>query len=225
MARHHRGAFCATLILIATAACVSPGEHLKLRSANQDLQRQITDLGRYQKELEAENGKLRGEITALGKDVAEADYVRQQKEALAKLIEQFQIGGIKEIPGVTVIRTSEGVAFQVQGEVLFGSGQAEITEVGRKTLRQLLPTLLEHGKDLRIDGHTDTDPIRRSSWVDNLSLSFGRGRAVLGFLTENGIDPARCSVAAYGPYRPAVSGDDDAAKRQNRRVEILMLQN
>jgi chemotaxis protein MotB len=204
---------------------VSPGEHLKLRSANQDLQRQIADLGRYQKELEGENARLRGEVEALGRDVADADYVRKQKEELARLIEQFQIGGTKEIPGVSVIRTSEGVAFQVQGEVLFASGQAEITPAGKETLRQLLPTLLEHGKDLRIDGHTDSDPIRHSSWQDNLSLSFGRGRAVLGFLTENGIDAERCFVAAYGPYRPAVVGNDDAAKRQNRRVEILMLEN
>ena len=45
MAHPHRGAVCATLILMATAACVSPGEHLKLRTANRDLQRQIDDLG------------------------------------------------------------------------------------------------------------------------------------------------------------------------------------
>ena len=125
-----------------------------------------------------------------------------KKRELAELIKEFQSGGAQEIEGIKVIRTSEGVAFQVQGEVLFSSGQATITSGGKEALGRLLPTLREHGKNLRIDGHTDTDPIRRSQWKTNMRLSAERGMAVIDFLTSNGIAPATCFLAAYGEHRP-----------------------
>lgn len=213
-----------SLILLPLAACVSPEAHMKLQAANDDLQRQLADLGRYHQELEMENGRLRDEVQRLGSDVADADFVRGQKEQLAKLIKEFQAGGTQAIDGIKVIRTSEGVAFQVQGEVLFASGQATVTTGGKEVLSRLLPTLRQHAKDLRIDGHTDADPIRHSAWKTNMRLSAERGMAVIDFLTKNGIDPTRCFLGAYGEHRPAVAGSDDASKRQNRRVEILMLQ-
>jgi chemotaxis protein MotB len=219
----HRVAILTSLILLPGAACVSPQAHHELQAANDDLQRQLADLERYHQELEGENGRLRAEVELLGQDVAEADFVRGQKVELAELIKEFQTGGAQEIEGIKVIRTSEGVAFQVQGEVLFSSGQATITSSGKEALGRLLPTLREHTKNLRIDGHTDIDPIRRSQWKTNMRLSAERGMAVIDFLTGNGIDPATCFLAAYGEHRPAVTGSDDAAKRQNRRVEILML--
>ena len=116
------------------------------------------------------------------------------------------------------------MAFRVQGEVLFNSGQAELTAEGKKALSSLVPILRERQKDIRIDGHTDTDPIRHSKWKTNLRLSAERAMAVQDFLAENQFDPAHMSISAYGPYKPAVAGDTTEAKRSNRRVEILMLE-
>ena len=50
-----------------------------------------------------------------------------------------------------VKQTSEGLAFQVQGELLFPSGSAELTTAGEDTLRRLIPTLQAEGKPIR--GH------------------------------------------------------------------------
>lgn len=220
-----RGAFCATLILMATTACVNPGEHLTLRAANKDLQRQLEDLGRYQLELEAENAKLQEVVHDVGRKVADAEFVQGQKKKLERLIKQFQDGGNNQIPGVQVFRSREGdVGFRVQGNVLFSSGKAEVTKSGAEALKSLIPTLIEHGKSIRIAGHTDTDKIKHSPWKTNWRLSSERGMAVLDFLTKNGIDPQQCVVAAYGEYAPLVEEDSPEAKSQNRRVEILLIE-
>ncbi len=210
-------------LALALSACVSPESYRTLDAANAALRRNLEDLERYHKELEGENVRLRTEVERLGRNAAEADYVRQQKEELAKLIKEFQEGGSKEVPGVTVISTAEGIGFQLQGEVLFESGRAEITPKGQAVLAQLVPALTEHGRALRVAGHTDVDPIRHSQWRTNLRLSTERAIAVVEFLKSRGIDETLMHVSGYGEHRPAVAGEAAEAKRQNRRVEIMML--
>jgi len=211
------------LVLMTAPACVSADEHREVVSANEALRRNLDDLARYQKELEDENHRLAGEVERLGKNAVEADFVRQQREELARLIEKFKQGGGGEIEGVKLISTPEGLAFQLQGEVLFNSGDVKLTTEGQSVLTKLAPTLQQQSRDLRVDGHTDSDPIRHSQWVTNMRLSAERAMAVRDFLTSQGLEPQRMHIAAFGPFRPAVAGTSEEAKRQNRRVEILML--
>ena len=221
--RFHARVLGGAAALALGTACISPEAHMQVRAANDDLQRQLADLERYQGELDAENQRLRAEVQRLGRTAADAAFVKQQKDELARLLERLGAGAPGAIPGVDVIRTDDGLAFQMQGEVLFQSGKAEITPEGRATLAQLVPFLRESARQLRVDGHTDSDPIRHSQWKTNLRLSAERGMAVYQFLVDSGIDPLRCYVAAFGEHRPAVAGTTPADKRKNRRVEITML--
>ncbi|MEM7202168.1 MAG: OmpA family protein [Planctomycetota bacterium] len=211
------------MLLVVPAGCISPEAHRQLQTANDALQRNIADLERYHKELEARNGMLEEEVEKLGRNAVEADYLRQRKAELDRLIKQFETGGTHAVPGVKVISTAEGVGFQVQGEVLFDSGRAQVTKSGQDVLRQLLPTLRDHQAQFRIDGHADPDPIRHSEWKTNLRLSAERAMAVFHFLEENGISPTRMHIGAFGEHRPSAIGTDETSKRQNRRVEIMML--
>lgn len=213
----------ALALLAALPACVSAEAFRTEKAANEALRRQLADLTDHQKALEAENRRLAAEVERLGKNAVEASYLAQQKKKLQRLIEQFKKGGSLAVAGVTPIVRAEGVGFQVQGGVLFDSGKAEITPTGRRTLDRLVETLKSTGKNLRIDGHTDTDPIRYSKWKTNLRLSAERALAVADYLISRGIPADRIAIAGFGEYRPAVPGDTPEAKRQNRRVEILML--
>jgi chemotaxis protein MotB len=120
------------------------------------------------------------------------------------------------------VQTPEGFAFRVAGGVLFASGQAALTDQGKKTLTDLATSL--EGRRVRIEGHTDDVPIQRTNWGTNLRLSVERGMAVADYLIHSaGLQQDRVSVAGYGEFRPAVAGQDDAARSKNRRVEILLL--
>ncbi|MBZ0171224.1 MAG: OmpA family protein, partial [Phycisphaerales bacterium] len=71
--------------------------------------------------------------------------------------------------------------------------------------------------EIRIEGYTDTDPIRKSKWASNEHLSFERANAVEKYLISRGVDTKRMYAAAFGPDRPKGS------KQDSRRVEIVVL--
>ncbi|MHC4898820.1 MAG: OmpA/MotB family protein [Planctomycetota bacterium] len=213
--------FCVLAVVATTSACVSPEAHRQVVSANDALRKQIADLQRVNDEQDGELRRLTAQSAALTKRVHDAAWIQEQKEKLARLLKELGPGGSEPVPGVKVITTREGTALQVKGEVLFASGKADLTNQGRQTLKKLVPHLRNNA--IRADGHTDTDQIKHSKWRTNLNLSAGRAVTVAEFLIDNGLDPKRVSMAGYGEHRPAVEGNDDATKAQNRRVEILLL--
>ncbi len=213
-----------TALGVALVSCVSTDDYNRSVQANERLQEQIAALAEYQSQLEDENQRLSSEVIRVGKIAADAAWVEQQKATLARLLAQFQDGGILSgTEGVIVKQTSEGLAFQVQGELLFASGQAEVTSGGQDTLRRLISTLQSEGKPIRVDGHTDDEPISRSAWASNLHLSSARSLAVATFLIGSGLPEEMVSIAAFGQFRPAVTGSTAEARSANRRVEILMV--
>ena len=220
--RHARTLSVASL-LILLPACVSAEAYRQTAGENEALRRQRDDLARRHQELEGKFSQLQGEAQRLSKSAADAKWIEEQKQKLNRLIAEFEQGGAKNLPGVTVLRTPEGIAFKVQGEVLFDSGKAELRENGQRTLKTLVPELLTQGKRVRVDGHTDSDPIVNSPWRTNLRLSVERALAVSQFLIENGFPADRITVAGYGEHQPTAAGTSEEAKRANRRVEILML--
>jgi chemotaxis protein MotB len=213
-------------LLLVTAACVSPEEHRRLQSANAALQAQIAQWGEQQRNLTKENERLRADVERLGKQAADADWIREQKQKLDDLMKKYQEAtpGGSGVEGVELVSTAEGLAFRVLGGLLFAPGRTEITEQGRQTLQQLIATLQQSGKRVRIDGHTDDQPIQHSQWGTNLRLSVERSLAVADFLQKAGLDANRIAVAGYGEHRPTAVGSSEDSRAKNRRVEILMLE-
>jgi flagellar motor protein MotB len=210
-------------VLLFAAACVSPEEHRRALNANTALQAELASLSETQRATQKENERLRADLDRLGKQAMDADFLRDQKAKLEDLLKRYEEGGVGKVEGVDLVRTPEGYAFRVLGGVLFSSGQAEISENGRKTLLQILTTLKQEGKRVRVDGHTDNEPISRSKWGTNLRLSVERSLAVADFLIKSGMAADSVGVAGYGEYRPAEAGKGADAQAKNRRVEILML--
>ncbi len=118
-----------------------------------------------------------------------------------------------------------GLVVRVLDRVLFDSGKAEVRPEAREVIGAVAGILMQELVDqpISIEGHTDNVPITRSSWKDNWELSLARARAVLTTLVKDGVQPNRVIAAGYGEYRPIASNDTDAGRRQNRRVEIVVL--
>jgi len=209
--------------LFTTAACVSPEEHRRVLGANEALKAEILSLTQTQHAISRENEQLRADLERVGKQAADADWIREQKAKLDKLLATYQEGSAGALPGVEVVRTGEGVAFRVLGGVLFSPGRIEISDQGQKTLAQLIDTLKQEGKRVRVDGHTDDTPITHSQWGTNLRLSVERSMAVADFLIKSGLPADKVGIAGFGEYRPIDAAATDPARQKNRRVEILML--
>ena len=77
---------------------------------------------------------------------------------------------------------------------------------------------------LRVDGHTDNDPIKTLRFPSNWELSSARAIAVVQTLIANGISPKRLVAAGFGQYQPIEHRADEIAKRRNRRIELKLTQ-
>ena len=61
------------------------------------------------------------------------------------------------------------VTVNIQGDVLFDAGKADLRTASRRTLDQVASALNGQykGKTVRVEGHSDSDPIKASKWKNN----------------------------------------------------------
>lgn len=72
---------------------------------------------------------------------------------------------------------------------------------------------------IELAGHTDSD----GDDMKNLILSQNRAEAVMKYLIEKGLDPARVSAKGYGEQVPLVPNTTPENKQKNRRTEVRVL--
>jgi len=120
-----------------------------------------------------------------------------------------------------------GARLKASSDILFDSGKATLKPGGQTALRDIAPKLKEILTDkrvmLRIDGHTDNQPIVRSGWKDNMELSQERARAVWVSLRGQGIPGETMGAMGFGEYHPIASNADRTGRAQNRRVELSLI--
>lgn len=113
----------------------------------------------------------------------------------------------------------------LESGVMFGSGSAKLTSGGKTILKRLaseLQTPKYSGSKVRIEGHTDATPIKRSGHKSNWDLSGKRAMAVLHYLEKIGISSDRLCFAGYASHQPIDNGKGKKALARNRRVEIVL---
>jgi len=107
----------------------------------------------------------------------------------------------------------------VAGDVLFDSGKTELKRSSKSTLDRIAGVIASQypGRMIRVEGYTDSDPIRKSHWKTNERLSAERAMSVEAYLVSKGVDNDQVYSAAFGPASPKGS------KSASRRVEIVIL--
>jgi len=165
------------------------------------------------------------QIASLGKRLNAA--LAAKVHELSRYRSEF-FGRLREVLGAQKGVRIVGDRFVFQSEVLFAKGSADIGEGGHKQLRQLALTLSEIAKKippdidwvLRVDGHTDKDPINTARFPSNWELSAARAISVVRFLISQGLPPRRLVAAGFGEFQPLEDRDSEISKRRNRRIEL-----
>lgn len=226
------------LALMAIAAGCT-GELRRLKGTNQQLVAQRDSLNDEIADLKAQLAReqqSKGELEAqIAKLTADVDYWRGQAEAYIKAIEEYRQLGKMQMIGEDVMRQIaeamggkyiEGGGVMLASDVLFDSGKATLKAGAMGSLRLAAQALQsEEAKELhlRIDGHTDNVPIKRSKWGDNMALSQARARAVWLELRKNGVAPGRMYTAGFGEFAPIEGNSTSEGRSGNRRVEIWLV--
>jgi flagellar motor protein MotB len=231
-----------TLGSAAIPACVTRGEFNKEQQARRaaeeqrdGLERHVTELQEERRRLAAELDRLRTQVQDQLKVASEAGLDRARyREKLDELERRLAaLGEAASAEGhsgdVTVFQTAEGTVVEIKEGILFDSGKKDIKAKGKEILDRVAAEIARTEYKLRVEGHTDADPVKvhaKEYPHGNLQLSAERAVEVASYLTggsKSAIDEGRVSVAGYGPNRPKSTDKSTEGKRQNRRVDIVIL--
>jgi len=172
------------------------------------------------KELSEQIEGLRDKKTKALLDAKEDQLVKAQEEA--RMANERALGleqKYQELQELNAKMTSRGLVLTL-GDVLFETGQATLMSGAKRALDKLVDFLAENEeRKVLIEGHTDNV----GSTIYNIDLSLRRAEAVLNVLKEKGIDEDRIVTKGYGEQYPVTGNISASGKQQNRRVEIVIL--
>lgn len=124
---------------------------------------------------------------------------------------------------VRMTQSRRGVSIEINANVLFAPGRAELQPESLEVLRAVAATLKNEPFKLEITGHTDNVPIRSALFASNWELSAVRATSVVRLLAENGIAPDRLYAIGREASQPVAPNDTAEGRARNRRGEIMIL--
>jgi chemotaxis protein MotB len=207
--------------LLATG-CQNGGKQLKaenqsLKDQNAQLQRQVADY----------DARLRS-----APDASQLQAVQNEIAARESRIRDLESQLRKPEPGTaadpsmagiqtTYDRSKGELTVNLPADILFASGSADLKPTAKSTLDKVVRAVKKDyaNKRIRVEGHTDSDPIvkTKSKWTDNLDLSQNRAAAVTRYLISQGVDKKNLATVGYGDAHPKGN------KAASRRVEIVVV--
>lgn len=183
--------------------------------------------------LKEENEKLKADLASSRQKESDLQMkVKQQEDRYEKECKTVSRGFNNEMDNGDIVmrKVKSGLAVNMADRLFFETGKADIKPGGQAVLRKLAENLKDMpGKIIRVDGHTDSSPIKPGSelsrkYQTNWELGAARAINVTRFLSEKcGIDPVLISASTYSMYQPIESNDTKKGKSKNRRIEIIIV--
>lgn len=150
--------------------------------------------------------------------IAKAELKTEQKKK-ASDDEKNILDDAKKIPDITVRETEKGIAASISIDIFTKTG--DIKNELKPKLKEIADFLKKYPNyRIIIEGHTDNTGKENS----NMKLSSERASAVLIYMANvEGVPIDRLSSVGYGSLRPLAPNTDEAGRKQNRRIDILIL--
>jgi outer membrane protein OmpA-like peptidoglycan-associated protein len=196
----------------------------------------LTLLGGCENSLKEQNAHLMEENEGLRAQLGERNTALETAQGelhdrdvrIAELEQQVQdppagmAAGRDPFAGIEGVTGSVGageVTASVASDVLFDPGKSSLKSTAKRSLDEVARVLKQQymGRPIRVAGHTDTDPIRKSGFKSNYHLGFERAFAVREYLISRGVASHLVYVASHGPDQAM------STKSQSRRVEIAVV--
>ncbi len=191
------------------------------------MRRQLAQLNSLLDAADERNKTSDAQVTDLGRRLNSA--LAQKVQELSKYRSEF-FGRLRQILSQRSDILVVGDRFVFQAEVLFPKGKAELNPAGEAELLKLAEAVKQLEKEipadiawvLRVDGHTDSDPMQSIEFKSNWELSAARAISVVKFLEAQGVQSKHLVCAGFGKNQPLVEGDTEDAKAENRRIELKL---
>jgi chemotaxis protein MotB len=117
-----------------------------------------------------------------------------------------------------------GLVVSLKQYTFFPSGADNIDPKTYDIIDKIGQTILAVNSPVRLEGHTDSQPIHNDRFPSNWQLSAARAFAMLDLLVKRCHVPQdRLCIGAYGDTVPADSNDTPEGRMHNRRVDVVIL--
>jgi chemotaxis protein MotB len=226
---------------LLTLSCVSKNKYVELET---EFKNTGSELAEAQKNLEVLQNRNRILLDENGRLIEANEGLRLelQQEKLAVLQKQEKISDLEKTRREIETNLQEQIAQkdikieEIQGrlkvtfvdKILFDSGSVMIKKKGQEVLLRLADSFKNNqAQNIIVEGHTDDlkiGPALQQKFPTNWELSTARATAVVRFLQEKGhIAPERLTASGFSFYKPVAANDSEEGRRQNRRIEIIMV--
>ncbi len=186
-----------------------------------ELDQYITNMG---KASESTNEK---DPMAEYEEKKEAEQKEKNDELYSEIVEQKEMKHLDDLIDVTTDDNNQYVMISLSGGILFDSGSDEIRKGAKPILSRVSEILKQYPKKLiKIEGHTDNNPINNEKYPSNLWLSTARATKVWEYFVEKkGLNPKNLEASGRGELDPVSDNSTSAGRAKNRRVEIKIYSN
>ena len=215
MTRLRFGGLAIALVTMALSAVgCADKEKQDLISRNGQLEAALRDARAQANQADVQNKQLADQMAAKDAENARlaAELAKEKNKGTAKVDGGTSAGGWE--------RGIAGDRITLESDILFASGKADLTAAGKAKLDKVVADIQKSyaGLPVLVIGFTDTDPIKKSHWLDNLDLGSNRANAVTRYLISKGLKAADIDSISRGDTHPA-AGD----KAKSRRVDIIVV--
>ena len=134
-----------------------------------------------------------------------------------------QLGELIDEQKITLRGNEEWLEVELKSSLLFGSGDARLSEAAGDLLNPIADILKASGDTpIRVEGFTDNVPISTEQFPSNWALSSARASAVVELFAANGIEPSRMAAIGYGEFQPIADNNTVEGRAENRRVVLMI---
>ena len=238
-----------SLSLLLVFSCVSKSKYVELETRSNQTQAQLEqdkrnlqaqseqDKRNFQEQiskLQSENNSLSNTVEALKAELSQEKLSVQQKEGQISELERTRReieSSLQEQIAQKDIKLEEiegKLKVTFVDKILFDSGSVIIKPKGQEVLLKLADSFRDNkDQNIVVEGHTDEvqiGPALLDRFPTNWELSTARATAVVRFLQEKGnIEPQRLTASGFSFYRPDATNDTPEGRRENRRIEIILV--
>jgi chemotaxis protein MotB len=124
--------------------------------------------------------------------------------------------------GGNVEETPRGIEVQLDADLLFASGRAELAPEVAGKLAGIAAELEVFPGRIEVEGHTDDRPIESALFPSNWELSAARAASVVKAMLAAELSPLRFSAIGFGQYRPVADNVTAEGRGRNRRVVVRL---
>ena len=125
--------------------------------------------------------------------------------------------------GVQVKLEKDGLHAILPSDSLFEPETMNLSERGISLMRSVVDVLGGlSGRQVLIEGHTDSDQVASLPFADNWGLGLARADKVRAWMMDQGVAGNRLTAASRAHFEPLDSNDTAEGKMANRRVEIII---